>query len=66
MPKQKRWDLKRKCDIILKNLNHALYQAQNLYQVYYPDYPEYYPFPELWCQAIDSLIESVSKFREEI
>ena len=66
MPKQFRQDLKRKCDILVNNLNHALYQAAALYQVYYPDYPDYYPYPELWYQTLESIIESVTNFKEEI
>jgi len=66
LPKQKRWDLKRKCDIILKNLRHALGEAQSLYEVYYPDYPTYYPFPDVWRMALVELIESVENFREGI
>lgn len=66
MPKQIRQDLKRKCDILTNNLNHALYQAMALYNVYYPDYPDYYPYCELWCKALDSMIESVANFKEVI
>ena len=66
MPKQKRWDLKRRCDLMEANLNRALHQCNQLYNVYYPDYPDYYPVIDVWCSAISTLTLSISSFKEEI
>ena len=66
MPKQKRWDLKRSCEFMETNLARALKQSNKLYNVYYPNYPDYYPIIECWCIAIHQLQLSVVKFKGEI
>jgi len=66
VPKQKRWDLKRKCDYLNRDLERALYQCQKLWEVYHPNYPMYYPFISTWVEAIHTIQESVSQFKEMI
>jgi hypothetical protein len=66
VPKQRRWQLKRECDQLKAALVKAATIADGLMQVYYPNYPQYYLFVQTWLDAIRALVESVSKFREDI
>lgn len=66
MPKSKRWDLKRKCDYIIADIDNALELCGKLWDTYYPNYPDYYPFVNTWIEALLAIKESVSNFREMI
>jgi len=66
MPRSKRWELKRKCDYIIADVDRALKLCGDLMEVYYPNYPEYYPFVQTWIDAFRAIKESVQNFREGI
>jgi len=66
MPRSKRWDLKRKCDYIIADINNALELCEYLFNTYYPNYPDYYPFVQTWIEALLAIKESVQKFKEGI
>jgi len=66
MPRSKRWTLKRKCEYIVADINNALTLCGQLWDTYYPNYEEYYPYVQTWIEALLAIKESVENFREMI
>jgi hypothetical protein len=66
MPRSHRWEIKRKCQYIIADIENALELCDKLMNIYYPNYPDYYIFPQLWIDALKAMRESVNLFIDKV
>lgn len=61
-----RQKMERKAQAAVNNLNSAEDFMRELYNVYYPNYPEYFEKLEIYGQAVRQLSEAMEIFQTEI